>query len=104
MGLRYVWEQGEEGATSAQAWRTVNERLGEGKTISRASIIFFLNRMVDQGVLSWRDATGKGGHHRIYVTNLDEVEYRKYILRTVVKSMMTDFPEQTKEVLREFHT
>ncbi len=104
LGLRYVWESGEEGATSAQAWRNVNERLEDGKTISRASIIFFLNRMVDQGVLSWRDATGKGGHHRIYVTNLDEVEYRKYILRAVVQSMMTDFPEQTKEVLNEFHT
>ena len=103
LGLRYVWESGEEGATSAQAWRTVNERLGDGKAISRASIIFFLNRMVDQDVLSWRDATGKGGHHRIYVTKLDEVEYRKYILRTVVESMVKDFPEQTKEVLKEFH-
>ena len=104
LALRYIWEKGEEGATSAPTWITVNERLGEGKTISRASIIYFLNRMVDQGVLSWRGATVKGGHHRIYVTNLDEVEYRKYILRTVIKSMMTDFPEQTKEVLNEFDT
>ena len=104
LALRYIWENGEEGATSAPTWRAVNERLGEGKTISRASIIFFLNRMVDQGVLSWRDATGKGGQHRIYVTKLDEIEYRRYVLRTVVKSMMEDFPEQTKEVLRELQT
>jgi predicted transcriptional regulator len=104
LALRYIWENGEEGATSAPTWRTVNERLGEGKTISRASIINFLNRMVDQGVLSWRDATGKGGHHRIYQTNLHEKEYRKHVLRTVLKSMMEDFPQQTKEVLREFHT
>ena len=61
LALRFIWENGEEGATSAPTWRTVNERLRDGKTISRASIIFFLNRMVDQGVLSWRDATGKGG-------------------------------------------
>ena len=104
LALRFIWEIGEEGAGSGITWSTVNERLGEGKTISRASIIFFLNRMVDQGVLSWRDATGKGGHHRIYYTNLDEVEYRKYILRTVIKSMMKDFPEHTREVLKEFHT
>jgi len=71
LALRYVWEKEEEGATSAPTWRTVNERLGEGKTISRASIINFLNRMVDQNVLSWRDTTGKGGHHRIYVPNPD---------------------------------
>ena len=104
LALKYIWEKGEEGATSASTWRAVNERLGEGKTISRASIIFFLNRMVDQGVLSWRDSTGKGGHRRIYYTNLDEMEYRKHILRTVIKSMMEDFPEETLEVLREFHT
>jgi len=102
LALRYIWEVGEEGATSAPTWRAVNERLGEGKTISRASIIFFLNRMVDQGVLSWRDATGKGGHHRIYSPNLDEWEYRKYILRTVIKSMNEDFPEETVGVLSEF--
>lgn len=35
-------------------WRRVNERLGEGRSISRASIIIFLNRMVDRGVLSFR--------------------------------------------------
>jgi len=78
LALRFIWEVGEEGAGSAPTWRSVNERLGEGKTISRASIIYFLNRMVDQDVLSWRDATGKGGHRRIYNTNLDEREYRKY--------------------------
>ncbi len=104
LALRYIWENGEEGATSAPTWRTVNERLGEGKTISRASIINFLNRMVDQNVLSWRDTTGKGGHHRIYVPNHDEREYWKHILRTVIKSMMTDFSEETLEVLNEFHT
>jgi predicted transcriptional regulator len=102
LALRFIWEIGEEGAGSGITWSTVNERLGEGKTISRASIINFLNKMVDQDVLSWRDATGKGGHHRIYHTNLDEIEYRKHVLRTVIKSMMTDFPEQTKEILREF--
>ena len=101
LALRYIWETGNEGAGSGITWSAVSERLGEGKTISRASIILFLNRMVDQGVLSWRDATGKGGHHRIYVTKLDEVEYRKYVLRTVIESMIEDFPEETYEVLNE---
>ena len=101
LALRFIWEKGEEGATSIPTWRAVNERLREGKTISRASILIFLNRMVDQGVLSWIDSTGKGGHRRIYYTNLDEKEYKKYILRTVIKSMMEDFPEETLEVLNE---
>lgn len=102
LALRFVWEVGEEGANSRAVWRTVNERLGEGKSISRASVIFFLNDMVDDGVLGFRDATGKGGHHRVYFANLDEKGYRKYLLRTVIVSMMRDFPEETSEVIREY--
>ena len=102
LALRYVWETGDEGAGSGLTWRAVNERLEEGKTISRASIIFFLNRMLDQGVLSWRDATGKGGHHKIYVTKLDESGYKRYIVRTLFESVAKDFPEATEEVLKSF--
>ena len=98
--LRYIWETGDEGAGSGATWRALNERLGEGKSISRASIIFFLNKMVDQGVLSWRDATGKGGHHRIYITKLDESGYKKYIARSLLESVAKDFPEATEEVLK----
>jgi hypothetical protein len=102
LALRFVWEVGEEGANSGDVWRAVNERLGEGRSISRASVIFFLNDMVDDGVLGFREATGKGGHHRVYVTKLDEEGYKKYLLRTVIESMMRDFPEETREVLGEY--
>jgi predicted transcriptional regulator len=101
LAMRFIWEKGEEGAGSGITWKAVNERLGEGKTISRASIILFLNRMVDQGVLSWRDATGKGGHHRIYYPKLDETGYGKHVARTIVESLMHDFPEETREVIKE---
>jgi predicted transcriptional regulator len=99
LALRFIWEKGEEGAGSGPTWSVVNERLGEGRTISRASIIFFLNRMVDQGVLSWRDATGKGGHRRIYFPKLDEFEYRKYVASTIIQSLMHDFPKETRVVI-----
>ncbi len=92
LALRYIWETGDEGAGSGLAWRAVNERLEEGKTISRASVIFFLNRMLDQGVLGFRDATGKGGHHKIYITKLDESGYKKYIVRTLLESVSKDYP------------
>ncbi len=78
----------------------MNEQLSEGKSISRASIIGYLNRMVDEGVLGWRDATGKGGHHRIYVTQLDERGYEKYIVRTLLESVSKDYPKETKQVLQ----
>jgi len=101
VGLRYIWTQGEKGAGSGKTWEAVKKALGPKKSISRASVIFFLNRMVDQGVLDYRTATGKGGHHRIYYPLMDERGYRKHLLKTVVESLIRDFPEETKEALRE---
>ena len=101
IALRYIWSLGDEGAGSGKAWEHTNRELDEGKSISRASIIFYLNRMVDEGVLGFRDATGKGGHHRIYIPEFDERGYQKYIVETLCKSVAKDFPEATKEVLKE---
>jgi len=56
--------------------------------------------MLDQGVLTWRDATGKGGHHRIYITKLDESGYKKYVVRTLLDSVSRDFPKETEEVIK----
>jgi len=97
--LRLVWEKGDEGVISRIVWSHVNERL-VGKTISRASIINFLNAMVDEGVLNYLERTGKGGYHRVYSPKLDEVEFKKYVATTVISSLMKDFPEETKEAYK----
>ncbi len=99
LALRYVWSVGEEGAVSGLIWKVVNEKLKPCGSISRASVIFLMNRLVDQGVLGFRDGTGKGGHHKIYYPLMDEKGYVKYLMKTMVESMMRDFPEETKEVL-----
>ena len=91
---------GEEGAGSGKAWEHANKELSGGKSISRASIIGYLNRMVDEGVLGYRDATGKGGHHRIYITKLDESGYKKYIVKTLLDSVAKDYPKETEEVIK----
>ncbi|HUS77922.1 MAG TPA: hypothetical protein VM050_04600 [Patescibacteria group bacterium] len=101
IAIRYIWSLGDEGAGSGKVWTYVGENLKGGKTISRASIIFFLNRMVDEGVLGFRDATGKGGHHRIYIPAMDEKAYKKYIVKTLYDSVARDFPEETEEALKE---
>ena len=99
LALRYVWSEGDNGAASRPIWENVNTQLGEGESISRASIIFFMNRLVDQDVLGFRDGTGKGGPHKIYHPLMDEEEYKKYLIKTMIESLMRDFPEETKEVL-----
>ena len=52
--------------------RTVHEHLlgaeVEGAK-SRASVIFFLNDMVDEGFLDYVERTTKGGHKRVYSLN-----------------------------------
>ena len=101
IALRYVWSIGEEGVGSGKAWTITNERLGPDKIISRASVIFFLNRMFDQGVLNFRHKSGKGGYHRVYYPVLYEKAYKKHLLKTIVESLMRDFPEETKEALEE---
>jgi predicted transcriptional regulator len=103
ISLRYIWTQGEEGASTGKTWNAVNEALGPDKSISRASVILFLSRMADQGVLRYRSATGKGGYHRVYSPIMDERGYKKHLLKTVVESMMRDFPEETMEVLKELN-
>ncbi len=99
--LRLVWNIGSEGVISREVWSQVNQNL-DGKTISRASIINFLNSLVDEGVLDFEERTGKGGYHRVYRPRLDENEFKKYLAETVISSLMKDFPKETKEVVKTF--
>ncbi len=65
--ITYLLEVGEEGSGSGDVFAHVLFKLSEiGKSISRASVIFFLNRLVDDGLASYTWRTGKGGHHRVY--------------------------------------
>ena len=99
--LRIVWAKEEEGVISREVWQHVNEALIGVRTISRASIINFLNDMVDEGVLDYRRESGKGGYHRVYTPKMDERSFKKHIIETVVKSLLRDFPEETNEKLKE---
>jgi len=97
--MRVVWKRGDDGAISREVWSHTNDRL-VGKTISRASIINFLNAMVDEGVLDYDERTGKGGYHRVYRPKLNETAFKKYVAQTVISSLMKDFPAETKEALK----
>ena len=60
---------------SREAWIYINDLLPEGESISRASVIFFLQDLQDDGWLNSRKQTGKGGHHDVYwkKASLDEI-------------------------------
>ncbi len=99
--LRFVWES-EHGVNSRSVWLHVNEAFGSEKTISRASIINFLNSMVDEGVLNYEEKSGKGGYHRVYLPKLDESGFKKTLAESIISSLLRDFPEETNEVLKNY--
>jgi len=101
VALRYLWRLDGEGASSRDVWMQVNEDLMGKRTISRASIINFLNSMVDESVLNYTEITGKGGHRRIYSANYDEAGFKQYIAKVVLGNLLRDFPEETRKALQK---
>ena len=95
--LQVVWNS-PGGVNSRIAWQKVNENLG-GSTISRASIINFLEAMREMGVLEADDRTGKGGHQYIYRMGMDEEQFKLYIATTLIENLLRDFPMETRVAL-----
>lgn len=79
--MKLLWEGGE--CSSRDVWDAVNERLEGKRTISRASVINFLNAMCEDGVLAFHEVTGKGGHRRIYRAAKTELEYWTWMINIV---------------------
>jgi len=100
--LKIVWDNANRGVTSREVYAAVNKSLENVKTISRASIINFLNEMCDDGVLKYQEETCKGGMRRKYFPGLDEEGFKRYIAKTVFESLIRDFPEQTVDALCQF--
>lgn len=93
MALDHVYDSGDAGAGSGSTWTKVNQRLEKvERSISRASIIFWLNQCVDDGILGFRDATGKGGHHRIYHQIMDRMSLDKTIATAFYEKLARVFP------------
>lgn len=103
LALRYVWEAGEKGAGSGSIWKAINKELQKyGDSISRASVINSLNNLVDEGVLNYNEEYGKGGMHKIYMPAMDEDGYKKYVVKTILESALRDFPEEAREVIKDY--
>jgi predicted transcriptional regulator len=83
--------------------KAIMDRVNAGlksKIISRASVINFLEAMREAGVLKGVEKTGKGGYHWIYSPSMNEAEFKQYIARTILESLMRSFPEETKTTIK----
>jgi predicted transcriptional regulator len=100
LALRAIWTT-PEGLGSKAVMDRVNVEL-KPNTISRASVINFLESMREAGVLKGDERTGKGGHRWIYSPAMDESEFKEFIAETLIKKLMRDFPAETKEALTKY--
>ena len=99
--MKLIWDHDRDGMTSREVYDATNIKLGGGKSVSRASIINFLNAMCDEGVLDYEEETCKGGIRRKYKKGLDEKGFKKFIVSEVLTSMMNDFPNETIAAIKE---
>ncbi len=51
-----------------------------------------------QNLSSW--VPWKGGYRRRYSAKMDEKGLKAYVAMTVIQSLIWDFPEETREVIR----
>ncbi len=98
--LKSLWKNSEKGLTSREVHEYVSRKI-DG-SISRASIINFLKAMADEGVLNFKERTGKGGYHRVYTPRFNESEFKKYVAQTMINSLLKDFPVETKKAMQEY--
>jgi len=57
--------------------------------------------MRKMGVLKRVEKTGKGGHRWIYSPAMNESEFKQHIARTILESLMREFPEETRNAVKK---
>lgn len=98
--LQAIWNN-PRSMKSLNVWAKVGETL-EGETISRASVINFLENMREMDVLKGIEETGKGGYHWVYSPALDESGFQRFIVDKMITSLMKNYPEETREAISHF--
>ena len=69
---------------TSEVWESIKRK---GIKISRASVIFFLNFLVRDGLAEFKDATSKGGHHKLYRIPVSSAEVKKHIAIKVIEGL-----------------
>ena len=85
--LEHIWKlnnPSRTGITSGQAHEFLQNHPDKK---SRASVIYFLNDMVEEGVLTYEERTGKGGYHRVYYPKMDRKQFAKHVTKTITDKL-----------------
>jgi predicted transcriptional regulator len=90
--MEHIWKLNEGdrvGLTSSQAYEFLKDNQ-DGK--SRAALIFFLNDMVEEGILTYEEETGKGGYHKVYYPKMNNEQFAQHVVKTIIKKLEEIFP------------
>ena len=98
--LEWIWEINEHQRTGVNSNKAHQYLQDTSESKSRASVIFFLNDLVEEEILTYEERTGKGGHHRVYFPNMNREEFSAYVVRSINDKLKTIFP-QTEQIIRE---
>ncbi len=94
--MRFIWE--EKKAGSLDVFTHLQCQDDRELKRSRASVINSLNMMVDEGLLTYRKETGKGGYHKIYSpVHGSEGEFRYWLagqIRVAIAGFLEEYEEK----------
>lgn len=65
----------------------------QGYTISRASVINYLKKLAESGIIYRKEETGKGGYHGVYSAKLSFEEILTQIVNSAMDSLLVAFPD-----------
>ena len=94
--IKYLLNNTEKGQGSGKVWQALQD---QGVTVSRASVIFFLNFMVDDGLCIFTDATGKGGHHRLYSLAHDWEGVKRHLKIRIIEGLGEALEDDVSDLL-----
>ena len=90
--LEHLWDLNKKERTGFNSGEAHRFLLGSPEKKSRASVIFFLNDMVDDDILDYEERTGKGGHHRVYYPKMNRDEFALFVTERITKKLNEVFP------------
>jgi len=95
--LHRLWNISPDGANSRSVWANVNKCL-QG-SISRTSVIIYLNHMVDEALLTYTETISIGGRQRVYYMKYGETELKQHMAKLIISKLLNEYPEATRKAL-----
>ena len=92
--MECIWKINENertGIVSREAHQYLHDTDDDELKKSRASVIFFLDDMVEEGVLEYESETGKGGHHRVYFPAMKPKQFESYVTTAIMDKLKEAF-------------